>query len=155
MAKFKDSIPGIIVLGVISSLIAAYLWSRLPNGGLQHPNDSKPAPVVDVSDAFATISRIKYENNGELALVGVPNSATAYSGEAIAATATVKWDGDLGAGALKSLEVEETHFDMAGRVVYRGLILFQATAAGYVVKEENPLRGKRPLRVFETWPIGN
>ena len=107
------------------------------------------------STTFNSVSRITYQYVGTLGLVGVPSSATAYSGDDVAAKAVAKFDGDLAPGSLKTLEVEETHYDIAGNVVYRGRILFQAQFDGYIVEEETALEGKRPLQAFSTWPLSH
>lgn len=105
-----------------------------------------------MASTFNNINRIEYKHDGILQLVGVPSKAIAYAGDAIAARAEVKFDGNLQPGSLKTLDVEETHFDMAGNVVYQGKILFVAQFAGYIVQTETPILGNRSLRAFTSWP---
>lgn len=138
---------------LLAAVIAIQLCSCSESGS--STTSSSASAETSSPDTFKRIDRVTYEHgNDMLTLVGIPTSATAYSGTAVAARAIVKYNGDLAPGSLRTLEVEETHYDGTGTVIYRGTILFEPRLDSYVVKEEHSMMGRRPVQVFANWPKG-
>jgi hypothetical protein len=131
--------------------------SSLPRPEAQTPETLQPQTQSNGTnsskqDNSVHVTRVAYKYEGILELVGVPSKATAYAGDAVVARAEVKFDGKLEPGSLRTLEVEETHYDTGGNTIYRGKILFQAQFNGYVVLTETPIEGTRRFRAFVDWP---
>jgi len=118
------------------------------------PQSQSNGTNTSTQDASVHVTRVEYKYEGILAMVGVPNRATAYAGDVVVARAEVKFDGKLEPGSLKTIEVEETHYGPGGNTVFRGKILFQAQFSGYVVQTETPIEGERRFRAFGDWPAG-
>ncbi len=119
-------------------------------------------PNNNHSEVFNQFSEIKYEYTGILALFGSPSSAKALNGKRLVAEADVDFDGNLESGSferikepgsLERIKVKETHYDIYGKVVYQGEIIFKASFGGYKVEHEDAIMGKKPLQVFTSWPI--
>jgi hypothetical protein len=136
------------LLPIILAMLSASLCSCERQSQSESATNAKSATTA----VFRSVSRVEYQYEGILGVVGVPSKATAYAGDTIAARAEVKFDGNLEPGSLKTLEVEETHYDAAGNTIYRGKILFQIQFTGYIVQTETPIEGTRPLRAFGDWP---
>jgi len=144
----------IALWGSLASIVAFFLAAFVFLTGKDNISDviGLPSSKTNDSKVFSQFSNIEYSYSGLLGLVGSPSSAKALSGERLVAEAVVDFDGNLKPGSLKTIKVNETHYDIYGMVVYRGVIVFEASFGGYKVLHEDAIVGKRPLRVFTSWP---
>lgn len=147
----------IALWGSVASIIALLLAGFVFITGIDNIAEMigfSSAHIKD-SNVFSQFSSIEYNYSGLLGLVGSPSSAKALNGKRLVAEAVVDFDGRLEPGSLKTIRVHETHYDINGKVVYKGVIKFDASFGGYKVMDEDAIVGRRPLRVFTSWPINH
>jgi hypothetical protein len=147
----------IALWGSLASIVALILAAFVFLSGKDNICDviGLPSSKTNDSKLFSQFSNIEYSYSGLLGLVGSPSSAKALNGKRLVAEAVVDFDGNLEPGSLKTIRVNETHYDVNGEIVYKGVIVFEASFGGYKVLDEDAIVGKRPLRVFTSWPISH
>jgi hypothetical protein len=144
-----------VLIGILASLIAVFAFftgiASLPQLFDLRKTD-KPSQPRESAVTPMQPTRIEYGNTGIFALVGIPSSAKAYSGEQLIAEAEVI--GITESSGPNVLEAVETQYAKNGEVLYRGKLVFRFSFGEAQLEKDISIQGIKRRHIFVTWPSG-